>query len=432
MESSRKRAGIEGSGRFIELLLQSGEVLGESLDYHETLQNVCAAAVQTIADICMIDIFDASGEITLLAAAHRQPDRSMHLMDAAAKFRKPSPGFPPYIGALSAKSEKPILVEMIDETYLMEHATSLEHRGFMREMGYRSMVVAPLVSKRYGTLGSLTVVRTDPLSAPFDVESVVFVKDLARRCATAISKAMLHEQTLEIATRFQRAALPKFLPNIPGFDLDAFYEPASAEQLVGGDWYDAFETGDDCVAITIGDVQGHGVEAAVLMNSMRDALRAALYGGSDLAEALAIGDRIMSLEGEGSFATAVVASLKVSERRLTVASAGHPGPLIWKDGERRVIDPFLDRSLPMGMQRYFKAPQLAATSVVLQPCDFVLFFTDGLIEWKRDMQQGMERLETVMADPAMRRSSQPAMAIRRMVLTGPIPDDVAILTLRAD
>lgn len=432
MESTRRGAGSEGSGRFIELLLHSGEVLGESLDYHETLQNVCTAAVQTIADICMIDIFDSSGEMSLLAAAHRHPDRSIHLMDAASKFRKPTPGFPPYIGAVSAKHERPILVELIDETYLMEHATSLEHRRFMREMGYRSMVVAPLISKRYGTLGSLTVVRTDPLSSPFDTEAVVFVKDLARRCATAVSKAMLHEQTLEIATRFQRAALPKFLPVIPGFDLDAFYEPASAEQLVGGDWYDAFETDDDCIAITIGDVQGHGVEAAVLMNSMRDALRAALYGGSDLAEALTIGDRIMTLEGEGSFATAVVAQLHVRERRLSVASAGHPGPLIWKNGAARVIDPFLDRNLPLGMQRYFKSAQLAATSVVLDPADFVLFFTDGLIEWNRDMRAGMERLETVMADPAMRRSSQPAMTVRRMVLTGAIPDDVAILTLRAD
>lgn len=431
MESRTSRPATEGSGRFVELLLESGEVLGESLDYHETLQNVCTAAVKTIADICMIDILDGHGGIGLLAAAHRLPDRSMHLLHDAARYRESAPGHEPYIGMLAAMTEKPIFIDRIGDEFLRKHATSPEHEAFMREMGYGSMIVAPLISKRYGTLGSITVIRTDQ-STPFDADAVVFVVDLARRCATAISKAMLHEQTLEIATRFQRAALPKHLPTIADFHLDAFYEPASAEQLVGGDWYDAFETDDGSIAITIGDVQGHGVEAAVLMSSMRDALRAALYGGSNLAETLSIGDRIMTLEGDGCFATALVAILDTKKHTLCAASAGHPGPLLWKDGEQRVIDPFLDRSLPLGMQRIFGQPQHQGHTIPLEPRDFVLFFTDGLVEWDRNLKEGMARLEAVLADPAMRESKQPALAARRMLLTGPTPDDVAILTLRAD
>lgn len=435
MDVSRGSFGTidEGSGRFVELLLRSGELLGESLDYHETLQNVCQAAVSTIADICMIDMLDEKRRgVRLLAAAHRVPERSRGLLESAAPFRRSAPGYPPYVGYQVAMDGTPRLVERVDETYLRKHATSLMHERFMLDMGYRSMIVAPLQSVRYGILGAITIVRTDPTEPDYGPAALRFFMDLARRCGSAVSKSMLYEQTLEIAMRFQRAALPKHLPSVPSFNLDAFYEPASAAQLVGGDWYDAFSMDDQRIGITIGDVQGHGVEAAVLMNSLRDALRAAMYAGSSVDGALRIGDWIMTLEGEGRFSTALAAVLDIEHCTLTLASAGHPGPLIWIDAEGRVTDPFFDRSLPLGMKKEFGETQQASTTISLSEGDFALFFTDGLIEWQHDFDGGMHRAEEVLQRRATRCARHPALEIRRLLLTGPTPDDVAILTVRAD
>ncbi len=168
------------------------------------------------------------------------------------------------------------------------------------------------------------------------------------------------------------------------------------------------------------------------MNSMRDGLRAALYAGSDPRGALSIGDTIMATEGEGRFATALVALLDVKGRTLTVASAGHPGPLVWIAAERKVVDTFRDRSLPLGMQKLFGATQGEASTLALSENDFALFFTDGLIEWQHDPSEGMRRVEEALRDVGVRHALQPALALRHRLLTGPTPDDVAILTLRAD
>lgn len=417
-----------GSARFVRLLLRSGELLGESLDYHETLQNVCAAAVETIADICLLDILDDKGDVSMVAAAHRRSDLSA-ILTQAGKYLYSEPGYAPHVVLEVIGSHEPVLVGHIDDKYLTTHATSLEHAHFMRTMGFRSMIVVPLISRRYGVLGALTIVRTDPDEPPYERDALEFVVDLGRRCATAMSKSMLYEQTLDIATRFQRAALPKHLPKIPGFTLDAYYEPASTEQLVGGDWYDAFDLESGCYAVTIGDVQGHGIEAAVLMSSLRDALRAALYGNRDLAEVLRIGDVVMSAEGEGAFATALIGLVDPEERTLSLASAGHPGPLLWKAMTQTIIDPFLGRSLPLGLQHGLGGSQRAPETIQLEPGDFAAFFTDGLVEWGRDAVEGERRLAAAMRREEIRSAAEPALAVRLAAVEGPALDDVAILTL---
>jgi serine phosphatase RsbU (regulator of sigma subunit) len=275
-------------------------------------------------------------------------------------------------------TQQPLLVGRVGEEYLTQRATSDEHERFMRTMGYRSLLVVPLVSKTQGVLGAMTMVRVDDNEMPYDQAELRFAQDLARRCASAIAKSMLHAQTVNIATNFQQAALPRSLPRIAGLALDAIYEPSSKELLVGGDWHDAFPMPDGRIALTIGDVLGHGIAAAVWMGRLRNALRAALISDPDPARALAVTDRVMRIDSQDEFSTALVAVIDPVHQTMTCASAGHPGPLIW-DGESSVMDPFTDRTLPLGL-RSLGDDVRTAQVITLRPGSFAAFFTDGLLE----------------------------------------------------
>ncbi len=323
------------------------------------------------------------------------------------------------------------MIPVAEDDYFRRSSTSAEHEQYMRRMKYRSLMIVPLTSATQGTMGALTLVRTDDNEERYDAQALRFAQDLARRCATAIAKAKLYEQTVHIATVYQRAALPERLPSRDGISFDAFYEPSSEELLVGGDWYDAFELPDGRIAITVGDVLGHGVEAAIWMSRLRNALRAALFGDPDPARALEIGDQMLRTEFREEFTTALIALIDPIHQTLSCASAGHPGPLVW-DGTGEVIDPFAERGLPLGLR---KLGEVAKTSQLLcvKPGSFAAFFTDGLLEWNRNIAQAWSRLQHAIARQDVREALHPANAIRTHVIdANRHEDDVAILTVRWD
>jgi GAF domain-containing protein len=430
---SAEREGNErtdAESRYLFFLVRAGEILGLSLDYHETLQNVCAAAVETVADICFLDLGQAN-ETDLVAAAHRIPALTPGLCQASRYLRR-CEGFPRHTVREVIESGEPVLVRDIDEDTLKRLATSDEHAQFMREMQYRSLMVVPVVSPVQGVLGALTLVRTAPSLERYDARALLFAEDLGRRCGTAIAKSRLYSQTLEVASRLQLAALPRVLPTRPGVHFDAYYEPAESELLVGGDWYDAFNLPDGRIGISIGDVTGHGVDAASLMGSLRDALRTALYGGLDLLRALEIADYLIGEEfPEGRYATAQLSIYDPRTRMLRGAAAGHPGPLIWMPSREEVIDPFLDRGLPLGIRSLQRHGQ-EFCSLELEPGAMAVFFTDGLLEWDRDYVDGEKSLRRALLQEHLRNSAHPAKLLRREVVRGKHQDDIAVLVLRVE
>jgi hypothetical protein len=419
-------AEFEREHRYLELLVETGEILSESLDYHQTLENVCQATIQGIADICLVNLGPLD-QLHLAASAHRDPQKAKKLEEAGWHLRN-GERLDAHPARRVIRSGTPLLLPHIDDAALREYSTSAEHERFMREMGYRSMIVVPLKSKTQGILGTLTMIRTG-MARPYDHNDLRFACDVAQRCATAIAKSLLYAQTLHIATQFQRAALPHALPSVPGFDFDAFYEPSTEELLVGGDWYDAFVLADARVAITVGDVVGHGLGAAVMMSRLRHSLRAALFTDPDAARALAVTDRLISLEPTDEFATALVAVLDPVHNTMSCASAGHPGPLIWESGGT-VSDPFDQRAAPLGVP-FVNPERKPARTVTLRPESFAIFFTDGLLEWNRDMPAAMEALCAALQRADVRTAAHPAKAIRDFVIDqNAHRDDIAILTAR--
>jgi hypothetical protein len=323
---------------------------------------------------------------------------------------------------------KPFFAPQIDDEWIEQHASSEDHADFMRRLQYRSMIIVPVRSQVWGLTGALTLVRTDLTDRPYEDEAILFAQDLGRRCGIAIGKARLHSQTVDIAQRLQKAALPQSLPNVADLRFDVLYEPADAALLVGGDWYDAFELRDGKIGISIGDVSGHGIEAAAQMSSIRNAIRMALVMEPDLKKVLADADFLFEHEvSEGTFCTTLVAVVDTQHGTMTCASAGHPGPLVWTRGI--IQNPLRDVAPPLASGAITE-DAIRPMTLRLEPGCTVVLYTDGVIEWDRRPLDGERALHHALADRAIRNAQHPARAIRDACIHGAHADDVALMVFR--
>lgn len=425
----RRRRETSLERRYLNFLAEVGQILGEPLPYEATLQRVCDAAVRTVADTATMYLYDDDGELQLVAASHFIAGRSQPLRRRASTMLRDPAGPRAWIES-TIRNGKAVLVSHIDEASINSIAVSPEHAKYLRDAGVASFVLVPLVTQQPEVLGALGLVYTKESGFHYDEEALILAEDLAGRCAAAIAKTKQHEMAVDVSTRFQIAALPKSLPQIPNLELDWYYEPASSAMLVGGDWFDAFTLSDGRIGLTVGDVSGHGVEAAVEMASLRDALRIAMLMEPDLAKVLNAADLLVRQEtGTNIFATANISVLDMRERTLTSIAAGHPGPLCWYENTRVVEDPFLDRGLPLGF-REMAAAQSSAETIDLEECSFIVYFTDGLVEAERDYLSGEARLAQAIAQRSIREALHPARKIRAAVAPERHPDDLAVMTLR--
>jgi serine phosphatase RsbU (regulator of sigma subunit)/anti-sigma regulatory factor (Ser/Thr protein kinase)/anti-anti-sigma regulatory factor len=171
----------------------------------------------------------------------------------------------------------------------------------------------------------------------------------------------------------QQALLAPSVPVVPGADVAAEYLVAAQDTAAGGDWFDAIPLGDRLVLI-VGDVVGHGVEAAAVMSQLRTALRMQLLAGYPVAEALAAVDRFHHHVPGSRSATVCVGSLDFTTGEFQYCTAGHPPPLlVGADADSRYLEP--SGAGPLGSGTGFPV-----RSEFLGVGDAVMLYTDGLIE----------------------------------------------------
>ena len=223
---------------------------------------------------------------------------------------------------------------------------------------------------------------------------------------------------------FQNAALPKRLPSIPGLRFDAIYEAASKDALVGGDWYDAFRLPDGRVVVSVGDVIGNGLDAAVTMASARQAIRGAAQVLPEPVAVLDAADRALRSEQPDRIVTAFLGVLDPLTFAFTYASAGHPPAMLrYPDGtvcELRTTD------LPLGLRNENASGE--SVTVMLPENALLVLYTDGLTESTRNVVAGEQRLRDVLASDEIYDAVSPAAAIRRAFIDA-ATDDIAILTI---
>jgi serine phosphatase RsbU (regulator of sigma subunit) len=230
-----------------------------------------------------------------------------------------------------------------------------------------------------------------------------------------------------VASTLQGALLPQSLPSVAGLRFDAIYVPGSSEAEIGGDWYDAFVLPDGRVGITIGDVTGQGVTAAVAMGRLRQAMQSVAFIRPDPVAMLEAAElALRSCTASSDIATAFAAVFDPASRTVLYASGGHPAPLLrLPDGTLQELDA---PGKLLGLKS--KSRNLRSSSAVLVPAgSFVAFYTDGLTEATRDVFTIEARLHEALRGPAVISAEHPAQALHDAVLDTKSHDDLAILTL---
>jgi len=236
--------------------------------------------------------------------------------------------------------------------------------------------------------------------------------------------SVMYEREHRVANALQEAALPQTLPDVRGFALDAHYRAGRDEATIGGDWFDAIVVDDGRLIVSVGDVAGSGLQAAVSMGNVRQLLRGAAHASIDPLAMLDIADRTLRSEGNDAIVTAFVGVIDIAQRRMRYASAGHvPALLRASDGEVHVLEL---PGLPLGCRDMGSG---RSASIDLPPGSSLLLYTDGLVEWSRDIVHGQERLRNCFA-------ASSAIGARELVTSvvdgaGTL-DDIAVLIVRIE
>ncbi|BFU44813.1 SpoIIE family protein phosphatase [Krasilnikovia sp. MM14-A1004] len=233
----------------------------------------------------------------------------------------------------------------------------------------------------------------------------------------------------------QRELLPAGLPVLPRARLAATYLLADADTAAGGDWFDAVALPGGQVALTVGDVVGHGFAASAVMGQLRAVLQDRLLGDGDIAGALAAVDRLARRTPGARAATVCVAVLDPADGAVAYCTAGHPPPLVISgDGPGRYLPSTGagplggDATFPVGTAR-------------LAEGDLLVLFTDGLIERSgRDHAGSLVEVAQVAADAAADRVllGSGLTAVQRvctqtlelLVRQAPHTDDVTVLAVQ--
>ncbi|HYK51962.1 MAG TPA: SpoIIE family protein phosphatase, partial [Candidatus Eremiobacteraceae bacterium] len=320
-----------------------------------------------------------------------------------------------------ARTGKSELYPDISDEMLVRAATDDRHLELLRALDMRSGMIVPLIA-RERVIGTLTLVDAES-ARRYTPKDLSVAEVLAVRTALAYQNAVHFARESRVADTLQRASLPSELPQLPGLRINATYIPGATESEIGGDWYDAFLLPDGKIGITIGDVAGKGLRAAVSMGVVRQALRYATLDGLSPSAALRRVNRHLYLEGTG-MVTAVTATLDLANDRLVYATAGHPAAFI--SSPAGDVERITTSGLPLGL---FAQSMYSEVERQLETGELLVLYTDGLIENDRDIERGERDLEAAVAAEARSASPNPALAILHRMIADTPKDDVAILTI---
>ncbi|MFD8972835.1 SpoIIE family protein phosphatase [Streptomyces sp. NPDC059593] len=307
--------------------------------------------------------------------------------------------------------------------------------GSLAADGLTGRITVPLRA-RGALLGVVAFSRLDRPEA-FTADDLILAEELTAKAAVAIDNARRYSRERTTALTLQRSLLPQGPPNQEAVDVASRYLPGGADAEVGGDWFDVVPLSGARVALVVGDVVGHGLHAAASMGRLRTAVRTladvdlppdellthlddlVLHHGSDLRPA-----GHFEPTGE-SGATCLYTVYDPVSRRFTLASAGHPLPLIVSpDGTRTPVHTQPGPPLGIGGLPF------EATELELPEGSLLALYTDGLVESReRDVDQGIAELERVL-----NHSATSLEALCDTVMDAMLPerrtDDAALLLAR--
>ncbi|MER7052576.1 MULTISPECIES: SpoIIE family protein phosphatase [unclassified Streptomyces] len=291
----------------------------------------------------------------------------------------------------------------------------------VHEDGMAAWAVLPLIASGR-PIGSLLLSYERPHAFPPGERAAL--TSLAGLVGQALDRARLYDAKHHLAHRLQSALLPHTLPHVPGLKVAARYLPAARGLGIGGDFYDLIRLDEHTASATIGDVQGHNVDAAALMGQVRTAVHAHATVGATPDDVLARTNRLLTDLDPGLFTSCVYVHLDLATHRACLATAGHPPPLVrHADGRTELL------RVPPGLLLGIEPDTLyPALEFGLPPGSVLALYTDGLVEAPGvDLDDAIAALAGLLehADP----TDLDAMA-DILIRHAPTPgDDIALLLI---
>ncbi|MEW1780154.1 GAF domain-containing SpoIIE family protein phosphatase [Streptomyces sp. NPDC086777] len=411
----------------LALLADTTAQLISNNDVDEALHRVVALVLPRLADWAVIDLITESDDVSRYLVVHAGADG----LTVREDLQGPMPPVSDASLMPLSRALRGVASNLAGpQTYEGEpdSGIAVEQRKLFRATGIRTAVIAPIRGP-WEVMGALTLGRSDDGEA-FTTHDLALLEDIARRIGLALENARHYQRQRQVAETMQRYLLPQ-LPYLPGVGMTARYLSAPDASYVGGDWYDAFHLPGGDTALVIGDVVGHDLEAAAGMAQLRNMIRAFTWSQDrpthGMVEHL---NEAMTQITDVRMATMILARLAVDATgawQLRWSSAGHPPPLlVGRDGLTRYLTGA--NGLLLGMP----SPQPRSEArVTLPPASTLVFYTDGLIESRRQsLDAGMENLRRHAASLAHRDLDTFADQLLQRSRPHDNDDDVALLAVR--
>ncbi|MFE6750480.1 SpoIIE family protein phosphatase [Kitasatospora purpeofusca] len=401
----------------LSFLVEASDLLAGTLEHEQTLALMAQMAVPTLASWCAVYTNGDHGAPASLAfVLHEDEDRIDPLRALLDKTAAPDTG--PTHGA----------------RFWAGPTETADGSGFADEPGLGGLlgetVVLPLTA-RNRVIGLLAL--GTPAGVRFRQEVLELAEDLSRRAALALDNSRLYSERTATSQALQRSLLPPDLPDIPGVEVDVYYQAAGEGNEVGGDFYDLFPIREGTYGFAIGDVCGTGPEAASVTGLARHSLRLLAREGLDAPQVLSRLNTAILDEGSRSrFLTLLYGELTPrpdGSTELSMVCAGHPLPL------RLRTDGRVDRAAtPQPLLGVMDELDLTAEHLVLHPGEVLLCVTDGVTERREGLRMlGDDGLAEVLTGCTGLTAGAVALRVQRAVerfAPEPPSDDMAILTLR--
>ena len=277
-------------------------------------------------------------------------------------------------------------------------------------------------------IAALTILSFRP-GNPISGETIEAAVAITGQAALAIDNARLYQQQKQFADTMQRSLLPREQPEAAGLEIGQVYE-SSARVDVGGDVYDFVTLDDGRLAVVLGDVTGHGVEATADMAMAKFVFRSLAREHPEPGEFLAAANDVVVDEiAAGKFITMTYLAVDGMNGTVACASAGHPAPrIVLPDG---TVQPLEASGLVLGIDPGQEYTEVRAE---LPPGATLIVYTDGVIEARKEGElYGTERLDAVISEQRSLSADALARAVAddaRRFAGGELADDLAVVVIR--
>ncbi|MFE2578718.1 SpoIIE family protein phosphatase [Streptomyces sp. NPDC059378] len=433
----------------LAILSEAGTHIGSTLDVMRTGQELAELAVPLLADHALVDLVESVPfGVEPSARTGRTSDRPQLMRRAGVASVDLGVLESPWVReeVVHAHPDSPFsaalrtgrsYLEPVLDTHAgpwVDHDPVRAQR--VRESGVHSLMVVPVRARRC-VLG-LALFGRSVEQTPFQEDDLLLAEELVTRAALCLDNALQYARERTAALTLQRDLLPHHVRGGAAVEIASRYVPADMDHGVGGDWFDVIELSGARVALVVGDVVGHGINAAATMGRLRTAVRTLADLDLPPDELLAhLDDTVRRLNDEDADvsepvpavvgATCLYAVYDPVTRRCTMARAGHPPPLI-ADAQGRVTILDLPAGAPLGLG--LGLVPFECVELELPEGSVLALYSDGLVESRdEDIDIGLQRLSTALAKPGASLEDLCSRAMETLAARASA-DDVTLLLAR--